>query len=383
MHPFSLLIKPVSDGCNLHCRYCFYLNKTPYEHSEIHRMGKDVLEQLISTYLATPQPCHIFTWQGGEPTLMGYDFFLNVVELQKKFGREGSMIANGVQTNATLLDDKLCNLFRHYNFLIGCSLDGPAEVHDKYRTTAKGKPTHSTVMQGIDMMRRHGVNFNIMTLVSQANVHKASEIYRYFRDQGLVFHQYIPCVEFDEKGKLQPFAINGEEWGDFLCRIFDEWYPDDVYTISIRHFDTIISKLANDEIQSCTIGKECRNYLVVEYNGDIYPCDFFVRKELCLGNIMRSGWEKALSSSLFQGFASRKSQWSRACVECEYLELCGGDCTRNRTWAADLKIPHSILCVGWKYFYNTTRIHFARIADQLKARAHSGGSIATSHSIEF
>lgn len=312
MHPFSLLLKPVSDRCNLRCLYCFYLDKTPYRDSEPRRMDEAVLEHLIRTYLATPQPCHIFTWQGGEPTLLGYDFFHHVVELQKKYSCEGTLIANGVQTNATLLDDKLCALFRRYNFLVGCSLDGPAAIHDKYRVTSTGRPTHSLVMQGIEMMQRHGVEFNIMTLVSQANVRRAEEIYRYFRDRGFLYHQYIPCVEFDEKGRLQPYAINGEEWGNFLCRIFDAWFPNDIHAVSVRHFDTILAKMVHNEIHTCTIGKACRGHLVVEHNGDIFPCDFFVQKELRLGNIMKQSWKEILASSAYINFGAQKIQWGEA-----------------------------------------------------------------------
>ncbi|MHB8810252.1 MAG: anaerobic sulfatase maturase [Desulfobulbaceae bacterium] len=366
------MIKPVSDRCNLQCRYCFYQNKTPYPHSVTQGMNEIVLEHLIRSYLATPQPCYTFTWQGGEPTLLGYDFFRRVVELQKKYGRAGSVVANGVQTNATLLTDKLCTLFRTYNFLVGCSLDGPAEIHDRYRTTEKGKPTHASVMGGIEMMQRHGVDFNIMTLVSQANVHKAGELYRYFRDQGFFFQQYIPCVEFDEKGKLQPFAINGPEWGAFLCGIFDEWFPDDIHSVSVRHFDTILAKLVANKTDTCTIGKECQGYLVVEHNGDIYPCDFFVRKGLLLGNIMKKKWEQLLTSATYSEFGARKSRWSGSCDVCEYLDLCGGDCIKHRRGAADSTHEQSFLCPGWKLFFQHTAQRFGQIAACLPTRNPEG-----------
>lgn len=218
MRPFSLLIKPASADCNLRCEYCFYLDTSRlYSTSLRHRMSDEVLEQLVKSYMATIQPTYSFAWQGGEPTLMGLDFFRKVVALQKHYGSKGAIISNSLQTNVTRIDEKLARHFARYCFLLGCSLDGPDGIHDRYRRTAGGNATHEMVMSGIDTLKRHGVEFNILALVSKANVEQASEIYQYLTGKGFFFQQYIPCVEFGEDGKLLPVAINGREWGEFLC----------------------------------------------------------------------------------------------------------------------------------------------------------------------
>lgn len=351
MRPFSLLIKPASAGCNLACDYCFYRNLAPYGGIEQNRMADAVLERIMETYLATEQQSHVFIWQGGEPTLMGEEFFRRVIELQLKHGREGAVIANGLQTNATLLTDNLCRLLREYSFLVGCSLDGPAPIHDRYRRTAAGSPSHARVLNGIAKLRHHEVEFNVLTLVSRANVQRAKEVYAYFRDQGFRYQQYIPCVEFDQQGKLQPYAINGVEWGDFLCELFAEWHPRDIHRVSIRHFDTILAKMVYGTADTCTIGNDCRQYCVVEWNGDIYPCDFFVKPELRLGNIMEASWAELLRSDVFADFGPRKAKWGPVCARCEYLAYCAGDCIKNRVHGVDGQGTPSCLCQGWRKFY--------------------------------
>ena len=188
--PFSLLIKPASADCNQRCAYCFYLDRASlYPDASRHRMTDDVLERLISSYLATDQPTYVFGWQGGEPALMGLDFFRRVTALQSKYGRNGSVVANGLQTNATLLEDEFCAHLGKFNFLVGVSLDGPADVHDRYRKYGDGRGTHADVLRGLETLRRHEVEFNILTLVSAANVKRGAEIYRYLRDLGVAYHQ--------------------------------------------------------------------------------------------------------------------------------------------------------------------------------------------------
>ncbi len=226
--PFSLLIKPASADCNLRCTYCFYLGKSAlYPQNKTHRMSDSVLEQEIKSYLSTEQPVHTFSWQGGEPTLMGAHFFKRITELQKKHSRPGSKIVNALQTNATLITDALAAHLGYYRFLVGCSLDGPPELHNRHRRYLCGDSSHTAVLKGIETLSRHRVEFNILVLVSKANVHMAREVYRYLLEQNFLYHQYIPCVEFDNHGKSLPFSISAEEWGRFLCELFDSWYPRD------------------------------------------------------------------------------------------------------------------------------------------------------------
>jgi uncharacterized protein len=345
MRPFSLLIKPASADCNLHCEYCFYLEK-----------------------------CHLYPdvkrhpWQGGEPTLMGVEFFRKVTALQEKYGRRGAVVANGLQTNATLIDDELAQHLARYRFLLGCSLDGPAEIHDRYRLTIGGKPSHEKVLKGIETLKRHGVEFNILVLVSRANVRKATEVYHYLIRQGFFYHQYIPCVEFDAEGNLLPFAIDGDQWGEFLCNIFNEWYPRDIHRVSIRHFDSILQKMVDGTANVCTIGRNCCQYFVVEYNGDIYPCDFFVEESLKIGNVMDITWYEALASKPYRDFGAQKTQWNKECRSCDCLNFCSGDCLKHRMYAGNQPRNLSRLCRGWQQFIRHTRGQFHEIAENINAQ---------------
>ena len=322
MKPFSLLIKPASADCNLRCSYCFYLPKSAlYPSSKRHRMTDAVLDRLVSSFMATEQEQYAFGWQGGEPLLMGLDFWKRVTALQEERGRSGAVVANGLQTNATLLDDATAAHFAKYRFLLGVSLDGPSDVHDAYRRTAAARGSHSRVLRGIETLRRHGAEFNILTLVSKANARRGREVYSYLADSGFLFHQYIPCVEFDSAGALAPYAITGDEWGDFLVEVFDAWRSGDERRVSVRLFDSILSYLVDGVRNCCTMQPDCRQYFLVEHNGDVYPCDFFAEPALRLGNVLAVSWNEMLSSECYAAFGARKSDMTDVCRDCEYLEL--------------------------------------------------------------
>lgn len=328
-------------------------------------MPDEVLDKLIKSYMQTDQPVYSFGWQGGEPTLMGLPFFKRVVELQQQYGRAGANVANGLQTNATLIDNSFAQHLSQYRFLIGCSLDGPADVHDLYRRNRSGQPSHGSVIKGIEALRKADASFNILVLVSQANVKKAAEIYRYLVDHGHTFHQYIPCVEFDEKGDPLPFSISAAEWGEFLCELYDVWYPNDTRRVSIRHFDAILSKIVDGEETVCTLGRNCCQYFVVEHNGDIYPCDFFVEPRLKLGNIMSASWSQLLESPLYHDFGAQKNSWNKACDSCDCLDLCAGDCLKHRLYAGNGSQNISYLCEGWQRFVRHTRAGFDQLAGEV------------------
>ena len=370
MRPFSLLVKPSSADCNLRCRYCFYLDRAElYPDATRHRMSDEVLERMISSYMGTAQPQYSIGWQGGEPTLMGLDFFKRVIALEQQYGRPGANISNGLQTNTTLIDDAWATHLARYNFLVGVSIDGPAERHDRYRVFVDGRGAHADVLRGVECLKRQRVEYNVLTLVSQSNVHHPKEIYHYLRDDlDVLFHQYIECVEFDEDGSLAPFAIKAGEWGDFLCGIYDEWIAcGDTRRVSVRLFDTILTKLVDGVPNVCASGTDCRQYLVVEHNGDIYPCDFYVRPELKLGNIMEHSWEELLASPLYADFGARKRQWNEACEACEFLSLCAGGCPKNRPGQGSTPHELSVLCAGWKQFYQHTHAGFTRLAAEVRA----------------
>ncbi len=331
-------------------------------------MSYETLEKMISSYMRLPLPEYSFGWQGGEPTLMGLDFFKKAVEFQKKYAPPNAKISNGLQTNATLIDQSMAKFFAENNFLLGVSLDGPNKVHNKFRLTIDGKPTHSKVMEGINFLHNAKAEFNILCLVNSENVDKPKELYKYYREKEFNFLQFIPCVEYDEKGDLTHYSITGKQWGEFLCEIFDLWYKKDTRKISIRHFDSVLNYLVMGQYTECTMDKDCRQYFVVEYDGGIYPCDFFVEKEFKLGNINSTSWEDALISPIYENFGRKKSKWNSKCNNCKWLKLCHGDCQKMRGPYARPDTL-STLCEGWQTFYEHTMKRFEQLAEEIK---HTG-----------
>lgn len=372
MKPFSLLIKPASADCNLRCDYCFYLDKAGlYPESPRHRMPDEVLERLIASYMSTSQPQYQFGWQGGEPSLMGNGFFRKAASLQQKHGRPGAEVANGLQTNATLISDELAATLSHYKFLAGVSLDGPRKIHDRFRKHPGGRGSHAEVLKGIETLRKHNVEFNALTLVNSENVKKGAEVYNYLKSLGIFFHQYIPCVEFDDRGGLMPYSIKGPEWGDFLLEIFEEWIKKDTRRVSVRLFDSVLNLMVLDRRTSCSMAADCRQYFLVEYNGDVYPCDFFVEPGKKLGSIMEDDWESLLNSSRYIEFGRQKSRTNRKCSSCAELDFCMGDCPKHRIRPGGAGKNLSALCRGWEKFYRRALPEFRKISAELK-REHDG-----------
>ncbi|MFX1301765.1 MAG: anaerobic sulfatase maturase [Promethearchaeota archaeon] len=375
---FSLLIKPVSADCNLRCDYCFYINHLEKVENKP-RMSDRVLETMISSYMKTNQSNrYAFGWQGGEPTLLGLKFWEKVVNLQKQYAPSGAVISNGLQTNGTLITDDLARFFAEYKFLLGVSLDGPGYLHDHYRKTIGQKPTHNLVMHGIEHLKNNKVEFNILILVNNENVKKANEIYSYLRDQGFNYHQYIPCVEIDDNNNPKSFSITGEEWGDFLCDIFDQWIKEDINRISIRLFDSILEYLIYGGYNVCHMGKDCCQYFVIEYDGSIYPCDFFVREDLLLGNVLVDKWEDILKSPIYLRFGQKKSKWHKNCDSCHFINLCHGDCQKFRIGSFKNSKMLSVLCKGWKKFFTHALPRFKILADKVR----SGKEITSTNQIK-
>lgn len=358
MKNFSLLIKPSSADCNLHCDYCFYYNhKNFYPKDKIHRMDEKTLEKLISNYMNTEQQVYSFNWQGGEPTLMGFDFFKKAIDLQIKYGKKEIPINNSLQTNATLITDELAELFGRYKFLIGVSLDGPSYIHDHYRKKLNNQGSYFNVITGIKKLLKYNVDFNILVLVNSLNVTKAKEVFNYLCSNGFSFHQYIPCVEFNNKDEPMPFSITADAWGKFLCDLFDEWNKN-WKNVSIRLFNSILYYLINKKPNICTMKKNCNSYFVVEYNGDIFPCDFFVTKELKLGNIIKNSFNEMIQSKKFRDFGLKKKAWNEKCSICKFIDLCAGDCLKHRYLSQINPDNLSFLCEGWKYFFEYSMPEF-------------------------
>ncbi len=327
----SLLIKPVSAVCNLDCAYCFYFDREadPYQDLPGRLMTQEVLERLVDTYLFYSYPESVFAFQGGEPTLAGVPFFTKLVEFQKHYGRNGQSVGNSLQTNALLIDERWCELLREYNWLVGVSIDGPEDVHDAHRLNRWGQGTWKKVLASIELLQKHKVEFNVLCVLSQANVGKPKELYQFFRGMGIEHVQYIPLAEFDRLGNPRPFTITPEQYGRFLCETFDLWWPDR-RKVRIRFFDDVAESLAGQKAGNCTLHETCDSYVVVEYNGDVYPCDFFVEKDWKIGNIMVDSWPEIARRQRRFNFASKKALPRPECDLCEYQSLCHGGCPKMR-----------------------------------------------------
>lgn len=366
---FSLLIKPSSADCNLECEYCFYLEKSAlYPETRRHQMSEVVLESLVSGYMATPQQAYTFGWQGGEPTLMGRTFFKRVTELQEHYGRRGTVVSNGLQTNGTMITPELAAHLSRYHFLVGLSIDGPEEVHDLNRRRPSGRGSYADTLRAMELFRSHRVEFNVLTVVSSANVDRPAALYDHFESLGLDFQQYIPCVEFDAKGDPLPYTITGRQWGEFLIGLFDRWIANDSERVSIRNFDSVLMMLVDNQPATCTLARNCNQYFVVEWNGDVYPCDFFVDKEKLLGNVTESSWGELAASPVYREFGRRKSQWSSECARCPYLRLCAGDCPKMRYRFEEDPTSLSWLCEGWKLFYDHALPELKKLSKRIRQR---------------
>ncbi|HLK50013.1 MAG TPA: anaerobic sulfatase maturase [Bryobacteraceae bacterium] len=327
----SILIKPASAICNLDCEYCFYLDRDADPYSELPQrtMSFDTLEKLVDGYLLYSYPQSVFAFQGGEPTLAGLKFFESLVELQKRYGRSGQSVSNSIQTNGILLDRAWCEWFRSYNVLVGLSLDGPEDIHDRYRLNKSGHPTWAKVVEAAELLRAAQVEFNVLCVVSKANVSRARDLYRFFQKLGIKYLQFIPLAEFAADGTPLPFTISAEEYGRFLCEIFDLWWPERRHR-SVRFFENIAEALAGRKPSTCTMHAGCDSYVVVEYNGDVYPCDFFVESGWKLGNIELDSWSEISRRQRRLRFAEKKAVPHAECAVCEYDSICHGGCPKLR-----------------------------------------------------
>jgi uncharacterized protein len=293
------------------------------------RMTDETLERLVDTWLFYSYPQSVFAFQGGEPTLAGLPFFRRLGRLQEQYGRGGQSVSNSMQTNATLLDDAWCDVFLEHHWLLGVSIDGPEEMHDRYRFNKAGHGTWRKVVESIELLQKRKVEFNALAVVSQANVERPRHLYKFFRSLGIEHIQYIPLAEFDAEGRPLPFTITPEQYGRFLTETYDAWWPDR-RRIHIRFFDNIGEALAGHKPGTCTMHESCDSYVVVEYNGDVYPCDFFVESRWKLGNVNDDSWTEIARRNSRASFAAKKAVPHAECATCEFRHLCHGGCPKLR-----------------------------------------------------
>lgn len=357
MQPFQLLIKPASFNCNLRCTYCFYLRVEDLYSKNTHlRMSNEVLEKMISEYLKFRFNESVFNWQGGEPTLCGLDFFKRAVELQQQYGISGQVVGNGFQTNGILINDDWAKFLSEYRFLIGLSIDGPKQIHDRYRRSLGSKSVWEKVMNTAKCLRDNGVEFNILCVVSKANVNRVKEVYKFFLDNGFHYLQFIPALEVDETGKKASFCINASQFGKFLCELYDEWMESGQQA-SIRIFDGIFAHHLGHPKGYCTLEENCSNYIVVEWNGDIYPCDFFVYENYKLGNILNTSFEEIINKRN-ETFVPLKGKLSGECLSCDWKELCYGGCLKDRFFQDNPHPEKTYLCESYKKIFSQSNDWF-------------------------
>jgi len=365
----QILIKPSSADCNLRCEYCFYLPKSAlYPQTRVHRMSDEVLREMVRQMMEAGHPEVGFSWQGGEPTLCGLDFFRRAIEYQKKFGRSGQVVANSLQTNGILLNDEWCRFFAEYKFLVGLSLDGPPDVHNHYRRFADGRDSHEYTLRAARLMEKHGVEFNILAVVNDYSARHARRIYQYFREQGFTYLQFIPCVERDPRtGGPAHFSVPPEAYGDFLCELFDEWvkdFRDGLPTVSERTFDSLMHTYIGEPSPMCIFMESCGDYVVVEHSGDVYSCDFFVDPDHHLGNLLERNLHLIAASKEQFRFGMKKAALPPECKSCRWLQHCNGGCLKDR-FTIPATNGSNYFCRAYKQFFAHSEPVFLRLRERL------------------
>lgn len=374
------MTKPVGAVCNLPCKYCYYLEKTNLykDNKSKYVMSDSLLEKFIKEYInSQTMPQVLFTWHGGETLMRPLSFYQKVIELQKKYAN-GRTIDNCIQTNGTLLNDEWCEFFHNNHWLVGVSIDGPQDFHDEYRKNKQGKPSFVKVMQGIKLLKKHQVEWNAMAVVNDYNADYPLEFYHFFKDLECHYIQFTPIVErihlnsdgrylanvLQKEEKLADFSVTPEQWGNFLCTLFDEWVKNDVGKYFIQIFDATLANWMGTQPGVCTMAPTCGHAGVMEFNGDVYACDHFVFPEFKLGNI----YEKSLIEMMYGDKQSRFGLQKRdalpaQCKACKYLFACNGECPKNRFLTTeDGEFGLNYLCKGYYQFFD----HIAPYMDFMK-----------------
>jgi uncharacterized protein len=386
-----VLAKPVGPICDIRCDYCFYLEKRVlFADHEQYRMPDEVLEAYIRQYVeAQPTPVVEFVWHGGEPTLLGIDFFRRVVELQAPFRGEKE-IRNSLQTNGVRLDDDWCEFFKANDFFIGISLDGPQAIHDRYRHDKRGEGTFDRVMQGVRLLQKHEVPFNVLACVGREPAAQPLEVYRFFKDAGIEYIQFTPIIErvadadsaatglwlapparlddIEPNTRVTPWTVEPEAYGDFLIAIYEEWVRNDVGTIFVMNFEWALTALMGEPSPVCIFSRQCGRAVAVEHDGSVFACDHYVYPEYRLGNLLADDLATMVESSVASGFGPHKeSTLPRCCRECEVLEACWGGCPKHRfAVSADGETGLHYLCAGYKKFFRHIRKYLRAMAQLLQ-----------------
>ena len=344
--PFQVMVKPIGPVCNLNCDYCFYLAKTElFSESRDFRLTDEILELFIQEYIQSqPGPEVAFVWQGGEPTLMGVDFFRRAIELQNRYLPPGWKATNALQTNGTLIDQQWAQFFQDAGFLIGLSLDGLQKFHDLYRRDRQGDPTWEQVVRGLRLLQEYQVQTNILCVVNRENASEPLATYQALRELGADYIQFIPLVELTT-GELSAKSVSGPAYGRFLTHVFNYWLEHDLGSVFVQIFEEALSRLAGFPPSMCVFVPHCGRQLIMEHNGDFYSCDHYVEPKFRLGNIMENSLTDMVESEAQRAFGLAKGDLADECRICPVLNLCQGECPKNRHHGLN------VLCAGYHQFF--------------------------------
>lgn len=383
MFAFHIIAKPIGPRCNLQCTYCFYLEKEKlYPPNTRWIMSDEVLESFIRQHLAANDtPVVNFTWQGGEPTLLGIDFFRKAIQFQQRYAN-GKHIENALQTNGVLLTDEWCEFLAHHKFLVGLSLDGPETLHDQYRLNRAGRGSFQAVMQGLELLKKHGVDFNLLTVVNATNSRQPLAVYRFLKQIGSGYIQFIPIVERksqqpsslaspdDVGSSVTDWSVDPLRFGQFLIDIFDEWVRNDVGRQYIQLFEVALQSWLGIQQGLCLFVETCGKALALEHNGDLYSCDHFVYPKNRLGNILQQPLaELVLSEQQIKFGQDKRDLLPKYCQDCTVRFACHGECPKNRfTTTPDGEPGLNYLCPGYKQFLNHIKPYMQFMADELRQR---------------
>ncbi len=368
MDDFQVFVKPVGALCNMACRYCYYLDKKNlYPEGTNCRMPDDLLEEYIIQHINASEGSELFfSWHGGEPMLAGLQFYQKAVELQKKHQPGNVKIINGLQTNGILLDDEWCRFLKKENFVVGVSIDGPEELYSINRLRNNGRRCYKEAVRGFQLLKSYGIPCEILCVVNPDNVLYPVEVYGFFKQMGAKFITFLPLVKGPASNGVEGFkSVNAREFGEFLCKVFDEWKEKDIGTIKVQIFEEALRTAFKQEHTLCIFKKTCGGVPVMEFNGDIYSCDHYVGKENFLGNIRNTSLNILLESPAQKAFGRAKiDTLPDYCLECEVLEMCNGACPKDRfIQTPDGKDGLNWLCEGYRLFFNHCKPFIDQVAE--------------------
>jgi uncharacterized protein len=385
--PVYVMAKPAGPACNMNCEYCYYLEKSElFSEHRGYKMTEELLERFIREYIhCQPSPFVQFTWHGGESLLRGPDFYRKAVRLQQQYGR-GREISNCIQTNGLLINDEWCRFFKDNRFLVGISVDGPERLHDRYRKDSGGRGTFKRIMRGIELLQKHGVEFNTLSVIHDYNVGHPVEIYRFFKEIGSRYMQFSPIVERlgtrrdglemltaddrPEDGEIAPWSVDPVAYGNFYIRMFNEWVRRDVGKCYVQLFDATLAGMVNEQPGVCVYAETCGHALAMEHNGDVYACDHFVYPEYRRGNILHDSLVGITLSAEQKRFGNdKRDRLPLQCRTCRFLNLCNGECPKNRiATTADGEYGLNYLCPGLKRYFEHVYPCMEFMAEELRNR---------------